>query len=225
MIDPMSHPAFMIGTGVVLGLGHAFDPDHIAAITAFVGSAPSLRRSIEYAVRWAAGHGMMILLVGLVAMNLHVSPEFMGPWAERIVGATLIVIALWAFRRAWKLHSHVHQHPDGTTHAHAHSHAAGPGHVHTHAPTAMGLLHGLAGSGGVVVGIPAALAGSQATAFLFLAAFGAGVTLSMLAYATGLGALIRRRSAPSLGFQKSLSVVAGVFNFGVGLMWIIGLPG
>jgi cytochrome c biogenesis protein CcdA len=89
----------------------------------------------------------------------------------------------------------------------------------------MGLLHGLAGSGAVVVGVPAALAGSQALAFLFLAAFGLGVTISMVAYALAISAMIRRRSAPSLGLQKTVSIVAGCFNLAVGVMWIAGLAG
>lgn len=219
----MSHPAIMIGTGAVLGLGHAFDPDHIAAMTAFVGGAPTLRDAIGYAGRWAAGHGLIVLGVGLAAMHLKVGHEFMGTWGERIVGASLILIALWSFRRAFKLHLHQHSHNDGTLHAHSHSHAGGPGHVHRHAPTFMGLLHGLAGSGAVVIAIPAAFAGSEAMAFLFLAAFGIGVTVSMLTYAIVVAAMIRRRSAPSLDFQKTISIVAGAFNMLVGVLWISGL--
>ncbi|MEK7466827.1 MAG: hypothetical protein AAB074_05365 [Planctomycetota bacterium] len=224
-MDPMSHPAIMIGTGAVLGLAHAFDPDHIAAMTAFVGSAPSVRNAIGYAGRWAAGHGLMVLAVGVIAMNLKIGEGFMGPWGERIVGATLILIALWSFRRAFRLHMHVHEHADGTMHAHAHSHAGGPAHVHRHAPTFMGLLHGLAGSGAVVVAIPTAFAGSEAMAFLFLAAFGVGVTVSMLCYAISVAAMVRRRSAPSLGFQKTISIVAGSFNLVVGILWIAGVTG
>src|SRR5688572_6078097 len=224
-MDPMSSPVVMVGTGAVLGLAHAFDPDHVAAMTAFVGGAPSFKKSFAYALRWAAGHGIMLLVVGIAAMNIRFDPEFMGAWGERIVGITLILIALWAFRRAFRLHQHAHTHDDGTQHAHTHSHVAGPGHVHAHAPTLMGLLHGLAGSGAVVIAIPAALAGSQALAFLFLATFGVGVTLSMVAYAAGIAWLIRRRSAPSIGFQRGISVVAGGFNLVVGVMWIAGLTG
>ena len=222
-MDLMSHPAFMIGTGAVLGLGHAFDPDHIAAMTAFIGPAPKVRGAIGYAVRWAAGHGMMLLVVGLIAMNLRFAPETMGAWADRVVGATLILIGLWSIRRALKLHFHVHEHADGLVHVHAHSHAGGPAHVHKHAPTAMGLLHGLAGSGAVVVGIPAALAGSQALAFIFLAAFGAGVALSMIGYAIFLSFIIRSRGTPSLDFQKTISAVAGAANLLIGALWILGL--
>lgn len=221
----MSHPAIMIGTGAVLGLSHALDPDHIAAMTAFVGGAPSVKNAVGYAARWAAGHGLMVLGVGVAAMHLKIGHEFMGAWGERIVGATLILIALWSFRRAFKLHQHVHEHGDGIVHAHAHSHAAGPGHVHRHAPTFMGLLHGLAGSGAVVVAIPAAFAGSEAMAFLFLAAFGIGVTVSMIAYAIGVAAMIRRRTTPTLQFQKTISIVAGSFNLVVGILWIAGLNG
>ena len=224
-MDPMSHPAFMIGTGVALGLGHAFDPDHIAAMTAFIGPAPRLRTAVGYAVRWAAGHGMMLLVVGIVAMSLKFSPEKMGGWADRVVGATLILIGLWSIRRAFKLHLHLHEHPDGLVHAHAHSHTAGPGHVHRHAPTVLGLLHGLAGSGAIVVAIPAALAGSQALAFLFLLAFGAGVAFSMIGYAIFLSSIIRRRGSPSPGFQMTLSAAAGAANLIIGCLWILGLHG
>lgn len=221
----MSHPAVMIGTGLVLGLGHAFDADHIAAMTAFIGPAPKLRAAASYAARWAAGHGFILLGVGALAIGFRVDPGRLGDWGDRIVGATLILIGLWSVRRAFRLHVHSHAHEDGTVHAHAHSHAGGPGHVHRHVPTVMGLLHGLAGSGAVVVAIPAALAASEALAALFLLCFGVGVAMSMLAYALGLAVLIRRRGAPSLGFQRTLSAAAGVANLLIGILWMSGLHG
>jgi len=176
-------------TGFVLGLRHALDPDHVAAVTHFISVEPNSRRGAWFGVMWGLGHGLTVLVLGtvMIAFGLRLSPEF-ERGAEVVVGATLILLAAWRLKLLAdeRRHAHPHQH-QAAVHAHRHNHLLTAGHVHPYAPTLMGMVHGAAGTLAVFVLIPISFMASGWLAYAYMAVFSVGCVLSMTGYGVFAG--------------------------------------
>lgn len=234
----------LLGTAFALGAVHTFEADHMAAVSAFVVRRPRVYEALGYGLRWALGHGGVILLVGtLLVLTRLALPESSGVLLERLVGASMVVLGGWVVLTARRLHAHTHRHDDGTVHTHLHAHdravADGTGnrdggrehavhvephaepHAHHHAATAMGALHGLAGTAPAVALIPLATLDSVAPAVLYLLFFGIGTALSMGLYAMFAGWITGRASDISGRIGRALARTAGFGSITVGLWWLI----
>lgn len=115
----------MLGLGLVLGLRHALDPDHVAAVSTIVSESKSVRRSSLIGTFWGLGHTVALLLVGIfvIALKFQISPR-LALWMEFIVALMLILLggrSLLKSLRDYKVHVHRHAH-DGTEHIHVHLH-------------------------------------------------------------------------------------------------------
>lgn len=237
-------------TALLLGSLHAFEADHMAAVTSFAVRRPGLRDSVRFAVRWAAGHGGAIVLVGATLLFLGVRlPESTEHWLERLVGLVMIGLGLWTIRGAARLHAHththgsaehahVHSHPDAA-HAHAHAahaahashaatarggedaHAHPHAHPHAHASTAVGLVHGLAGSGGAVALIPVVGFESPLRGVVFLLLFAVGTIAAMAVYGLIAGVIVRRTADSSVNWAQWLARVTGAATVVIGLVWLL----
>lgn len=210
-------------TGFSLGLLHAFDADHVAALTHFVSVDPRPRRGAAFGFRWGIGHTVTVFLVASALILLTGQVQEGGALertAELIVGLSLIGLGLW---RLWVLlrrpHTHRHTH-GGIEHEHPHTHIPGSGHVHAHAPTALGLLHGAAGTAGVFALIPASIIPSKPMAFVYILLFCAGTTLAMSAYGFLAGYLYRQTGWRwQQGFRVLVAATALV-GITLGMVWI-----
>ncbi len=238
-------PAVALATAFLLGLAHAIEIDHMIAVTAFVSTRPALGAAAGFGLRWGLGHSLAVFLAGgvLVATGLR-WPAGYDAAGEALVGVLLVVVGLWAMRRARKLHlhapaehgdhAHLHAHraPE-VGHAHAHAHedhahthlAAGHHHHHDahragHGMTLVGMMHGLAGTSAVVALVPVTLMDQRLVGLGYLVAFGAGTILAMTAYAMVAAAALRRASAASLRWGQLLGRFVGVGSVGVGLWWV-----
>jgi sulfite exporter TauE/SafE len=212
----------LLATAVVLGAAHSFAPDHLAAIGVFVSRRPQWRRALAIGARWGVGHSAVILLVGgALVLTGWRFPEHFAPAVERIVGVTLIVLGVVALVRALRVHGHVHEH-DGVAHWHLHSHRRSAQHDHTHhAALGMGMLHGLAGTGALVIALPLAAAESAPLALAYLVAFGAGTTIAMAAFGACAGWAVRRAAHRSLTLVRATASVAALASVVVGAWWAI----
>ncbi|HEX6535465.1 MAG TPA: sulfite exporter TauE/SafE family protein [Gemmatimonadaceae bacterium] len=212
----------LIPTALALGALHSFAPDHLAAVSVFVSRRPSWRHALGLGARWGMGHSLTVVLVGgtLAVLGLRLPARF-SPLVERAVGVTLIVLGVLAVARAARLHGHWHQH-GGDRHWHVHSHLRGESHEHDHrALLGIGMLHGLAGTGALVVALPVAIAGSAPAALVFLAAFGVGTIVSMALFGAAAGWLLGATTRVS-GWVHGVAVsVAGAISVGVGVWWLI----
>lgn len=218
----------LVGTALTLGALHALEPDHVAAVSSFVVRRPGRRAALGYGLRWALGHGGVVLLVGTAILLLTPEPGAeMGAWVERAVGASLVLLGGWVLATARTLHAHEHVHGDGTAHTHLHAHPAGAttphprAHRHGHAVTAFGALHGLAGTAPVVALIPVTSAGSTGAGVAYLAAFGVGTAVAMGLYAMFAGVIAHRAAAVSGRVGRLLARLAGAFTVAVGLVWLV----
>jgi high-affinity nickel-transport protein len=86
-----------------LGLRHGIDWDHLAAITDLTGAELDRRRSAQLAVLYALGHGLAVFVLGAIAIALGDRlPDWTDPVMERVVGATLVVLAVLLATSLWR---------------------------------------------------------------------------------------------------------------------------
>jgi cytochrome c biogenesis protein CcdA len=209
-------------SALVLGTAHALEPDHLAAVTAFVVRRPAPLKAAGFGVRWALGHGSAIFVVGVVLLLAgRMIPVDWTHTLDRIVGVAMIALGVWTMRGARAIHAHTHTHPDGTTHQHPHSHALSHDHGHRHAATGMGLLHGLAGTGPAVALIPLVSLRTTHQGAVYLLLFGIGTAAGMAAYAFLAGTVAGRIAGRSVAIARGVTFTAGLFAVAVGIFWIV----
>ena len=179
--------------GLAIGVVHAFEPDHLAAVTTqIIKKEDKKLKSVKYFVRksiiksslmgvlWGAGHTTSILVVGLLVagLSLTISNNFFMSM-ELVVGLMLLLLGtLLIFNKGILKHRHIHPHThaDGIVHIHPHDHDID--HRHGHKSYLIGCIHGLAGSGALVVLGVSGLASFE-MAISFIVIFGIGSIIGM----------------------------------------------
>ena len=217
----------VIGVAILLGLRHAADPDHLAAVTTLIASGKERTRTAaaRLGLAWGLGHATTLFAFGLpIVLFKAYLPERVQQGAETTVGLVIAALAVWLLVR-WRrglfrllahehghgLHLHPHTHPQESDHAHAYR-------LRPRSPFqayGIGLVHGLGGSAGVGVLLLAAIH-NHVLAVIALALFAFFTAVSMALLSTGFGltlssAPMRRsfhRLAPALGL---ISVVFGAW--------------
>ena len=193
-----------VALGLLLGLRHAVDPDHLAAVSAIASRQPGPRATAGVGLLWGLGHGATVLVAGglLVALGVVV-PARLALGLELGVAAVLIALGLSTLRRT------------------------GPSEP---APAGMrsfgvGVVHGLAGTGAVAVLATAAMP-DPAQALAYLAVFAAGTLAGMLAISLGLGTPLAWATARP-GGARAVSLVGGLAALGCAgwLLWRVGVGG
>jgi hypothetical protein len=219
----MNEAMLAVLAGLTLGALHAFDTDHVVAVSVFVSRNPKPRRAALFGVRWALGHTIALLVFGLAVMTLKlVITPLMETVAEVGVGVMLVALGIWAMRYLVcrkRIHIHRHTH-DGVEHMHFHSHEERTDHHHTHSMVLVGAAHGLAGTASVLVIIPMAIAGSVFAASLYILLFGIGTIIAMAtcAYLLANVVVAVKRKNAIVWFQG----ITGVACLLVGCLWILG---
>lgn len=195
--------ALAIASGAAAGLAHVYaGPDHLAALMPL--AMHDQARAARAGAMWGLGHGLGVLALGglgIVARSL-INVEAISAWSEFSVGFLLVVVGIWALRKAWQ----------GPAHA-AHDHPL----PSAKAALGLGLFHGTAGTGHLF-GVMPSLALPPGLALVYLLAYLVAAVLSMAAFAHVVGAAARRWGDRGAG--KMLGG-AGVFAIGVGLFWIV----
>jgi threonine/homoserine/homoserine lactone efflux protein len=199
-------PALLAGlAGVVQGARHALEPDHVTAVATVMIEAPSPRRGVFYAACWGLGHAAMLLFVAgpLVALRVEL-PEVVTTALELCVGAMLVYLGVRALRGRKTP-------PPAPEHA--------PVHVRGRRPFAIGVVHGLAGSGALAALI-ALGAPTVTTGLACLALYASGTVLGMVALAMAAGPMLARVGRlPKVA--SVLATTAGVASIAVGLGWTV----
>ena len=195
-----------LALGFLIGIAHALDADHIAAIAALIEREDGTLRAMARGAAWGLGHTVALFAICSVALvlGLTIAPSVEAA-LEAAVGALIVGLGLrvlWRLHRD-RVHIHLHDH-DGARHVHAHSHAGEGAHrvsTHAHAhvrqllPTmGVGLMHGAAGSAGLLVLVVTA-APTVGGALACFALFGLGSLLGMALLTAAAGwplALVHR---------------------------------
>lgn len=221
----MSSTAILIFTALVMGAQHTLAPDHVAAVSVFASRNPSWRTALGVGARWGLGHSITIIALGtlLVWTGAHF-PTSWEAMMERLVGVVLVVLGAAGIRRAMRAHWHWHEH-DGVRHAHPHAKGGGA-HGRDHAAVlGIGMLHGVAGTGALVIAIPVATGASPGHSLMFLASFGVGTIVAMSAIAALAGAAFARAALRSERAQRMLIGAAGALSVIVGVLWFAAAGG
>ena len=179
--------------GVVLGLRHSLDPDHVVAVSTIVSEYRNPLRSFWVGVSWGLGHTTTLLLIGIVIIALRLAiPDRLALLLEFSVGIMLVglgVQVMYKFREKM-----VHQHPHGheeNAHLHFHSHTQDAGHSREHHKIKgigrpflrkksylVGTVHGVAGSAALTLLVLASIE-SPLAGMAYVLLFGVGSVLSM----------------------------------------------
>jgi ABC-type nickel/cobalt efflux system permease component RcnA len=205
--------------GILLGLRHAADPDHLAAMTTLVagGRDRAARSAGRLGFAWGLGHATTLFAFGLpiVLFNEYL-PERVQAAAETAIGFIVVYLAVRLLLRWRRGAFHLHEHRHGeVSHAHLHAHAEGGRHGHPHKSRSplgaygIGLVHGMGGSAGVSVLILASIE-STTLAVISLALLAVFTAVSMTTLTTGFGLTLVSRPvrasfdvvAPALGFTS-----------------------
>ena len=233
----MSTDAIALATAAMLGCLHALEVDHMVAVTTFVSRRPTAAAAVRFGLRWGLGHSLAVLAAGGLLLGTGLRwPARLDASGEALVGLMLFALGAWALASARKLHlhssqehgghAHLHLHPGGHPHGHPHGAAAPPGHPHDHgAITLVGLLHGLAGTTGVVALVPVTMMGRVGLGLGYLACFGIGVTAAMSLFALLVAGAMRQANARSLAWGRRVVRLAGGCAMLVGIWWVAGAAG
>lgn len=195
-----------LALGAVSGFRHAFEPDHLVAVSTLVEGSPRVRRSIQLGLTWGAGHTTALVLgvLAVGALKLPLSEAALG-WLELPVGVMLVGLGLWSLRDA------LAPPPDADA-SRTHRRAGWGGY-------AVGLVHGMAGSGALLLLAAAALP-SLAASVGYALLFGLGSVLGMGAVTLALSVPFRAARARPVLF-RSLIALAGALSIGLGLLLLI----
>jgi len=223
----------VLGIGLVFGLRHATEVDHVVAVSTIVSQHKNVLRSAAVGAMWGAGHTASLLVIGALVLLLRVAiPERVSGWLE--FGVALMIIglgisALWrALRRSSEVHVHQHSH-DGLSHKHVHFHEKQTRHepsshsAHSHdvsrigwKPLLIGTMHGVAGSGALTLLVLTQI-NSPWVGMLYLGIFGVGSIVGMLLMSGLIGLPFALTSRNLTHVHHRLQTVAAILSicFGV----------
>lgn len=233
----MTLPSILM-MGVLLGMKHALEADHVAAVASLATRQRSLAQVLRQGVAWGTGHTLTLLAVGgFVILAGQAVPERFAQWLEIAVGCMLIglgVDVLWRLRRE-RIHFHLHRHYGGA-HFHAHSHRGEQGphrysqHQHEHPkqlpmrPLAVGMMHGLAGSAALVLLSLEAIQ-SPLWGLAYMALFGLGSIVGMAALSIVIGIPLRASAAYLGRVHTYLNAGVGLVTLFLGVHIVVRLSG
>lgn len=218
--------------GFLLGVKHALEADHVAAVASLATRSASLHDHLTLAGLWGVGHALTIIAVGSMVVMLGLSlPPALTQALEGAVGVVLIALGLDVLRRLRRnrIHIHVHRHDGGPQHVHAHAHAGEAAHDPTHhqhghvhgvgwRAVLVGTMHGLAGSAALVL-VAVAETHSIGQAVAYLSIFGLGSVVGMVSLSFAISIPIRA-SVRHLGrFHSGLEGALGTATIALGC-WI-----
>lgn len=215
----------LLGLGFLLGLRHAFEADHAAAVAALASQSASVRETVRQGVAWGIGHSLTLLVFCSVVYSLEaVVPERVAQGLEAAVGVMLIGLGLdvWRKLRRERFHVHFHEHDSGAAHIHFHAHRNEVDHarlVHRHPhripyrALLVGFMHGMAGSAALIL-LTVHTTVSVAEGLTYIALFGCGSIVGM-ALLSILIAVPLRQSARHMkwAYGELQVVIAGVSIF------------
>jgi ABC-type nickel/cobalt efflux system permease component RcnA len=238
----------LIGLGLVFGLKHATEVDHVVAVSAMVSEHRNVLRSALVGGLWGAGHTASLVVVGVLVLVFRVAiPQRVADWLE--FGVALMIIGLGVLamskvlrrRSGIQVHRHLHRHShDAPSHVHIHFHEPGTKHEgdaalqpasdsshasHSHAisrvgfkPLLVGAMHGLAGSAALTLLVLAQIQ-SVSLGLLYLALFGIGSTFGMLVMSGLIGLPFALSGRRLTGLNYGLQTAAGGLSIAFGLWY------
>jgi ABC-type nickel/cobalt efflux system permease component RcnA len=220
----------ILALGFLLGMRHALDADHLAAVATLATRSRSVGHTVLQGVVWGTGHTLTLMLFGGAVLVLGLAlPGRAAQALELAVGVMLVALGADVLVRLWRkrVHFHAHRHPDGAAHFHAHSHQneiaphdpARHDHPHPRGFPArallVGMVHGMAGSAALILLSLEALR-SPAWGLLYIAIFGLGSILGMAVLSAAIAVPLRLSSRHLTRAHDGLSAAVGLATLVLG---------
>ena len=220
--------------GILFGLQHALEADHLAAVATLVTRQSDARRVIRQGAFWGLGHSLTLLLFGGAVMVVGIAlPDRWVHGLEGAVGMMLVLLGADLLRRLRRegIHFHSHSHPApvtrSVTHSHAHSHRGEssphdpPRHHHEHRTIPLralmvGMVHGLAGSAALVL-LTLQRVGSPWLGLVYVLLFGIGSICGMAALSWAISVPMRLSARHITRAHRWLNACVAFFSVGLGL--------
>jgi len=221
--------------GFLLGMRHALESDHVAAVSALATRSHNARETIWMGAAWGIGHTLTLFLIGSTVLLMHIEfPEYIALLLEFAVGIMLVVLGIDVIGRMIRerMHVHIHTHDSGIQHIHFHSHAQGkmhgeePTHRHSHRlavllrPFIVGTVHGMAGSAALLLLTLHTLKSSLEGIFYILL-FGLGTVAGMAIISFILMAPLQYAARRLTWFNNTLQTLLGAGTISIGIYIII----
>lgn len=223
---------FLLTDSILLGVQHSFEPDHMAAVSVLASEKAnnklSLRKLIWRSSQWALGHSVSLILFSCFALLLKSAlPMNISAYAEMAVGPVMIWLGISAIRRNHQLKKLMATHKEFAEHDHLNNA------LHIHGKQGqeiamnplsrsfwVGMLHGLAGTGGACA-IALILASKDAgTAMWIIILQSLGIVIAMTTYSCVLAFSVSRFIERNQIAFKSMNAIVGLFSIGVGCVWV-----
>ncbi len=209
--------------GFLIGMRHALEADHVAAIATLATRTDSLRGALRQGASWGLGHTVTLFLFGSIVILMDsVLPEQFALKLELAVGFMLVVLGLDVIRKLIqdRIHFHTHRHAGGVQHFHAHSHAnqaahKPSGHQHPHSrgfpvrALLIGLMHGMAGSAALIL-LTLETIQSPLLGIIYIALFGLGSMLGMAVLSIIIAIPFRRSPRGLTWLHNGIQATVGI---------------
>ena len=233
-------PTGILLLGLVTGLRHSIEADHVAAVLSVVASnRKNIKRASMLGAIWGLGHTASLFVAGLVVLLLAVNiSDTISNRLEFGVGIMLLFLGVTTFT-GWSIgkffkglrhrkssssssHDHIHHHQGNVVHSHRHVHD--DEHGHGHKSLIIGMIHGMAGSGALLV-IVLSTINSVPLGLAYIAIFGAGSIGGMVGISTLMGIPFVKLS-DSAKISMALRYAAAITTLAIGagliydLVWI-----
>jgi len=224
--------------GFLIGMRHALEADHVAAVASLATTSNSLKSAVRHGAVWGLGHTITLFLFGtIVIMTDSIVPEKMALGLEFAVGVMLLFLGIDVIRKLIRdrIHFHTHRHGNNKQHFHAHKHnqsnhkkvskeiAAHHTVNHQHKHTSMfprkalfiGLMHGMAGSAALIL-LTLQTVESPLTGLLYMLLFGIGSIIGMAALSVIIAIPLKHSAKGLTWLHNGLQGVIGIATIVLG---------
>jgi len=215
----------IMALGFLIGMQHALEADHIAAVSSIAARGTRTADVVKHGLSWGLGHTLTLFSFAGAAMLLGWAiPDILARFLEGAVGVMLVGLGahvLWGLRDGM----HLHQYPNGTQHIHAHCTASPPGNVATARETrehglrwrslAVGLMHGMAGSAALlVVAVSQVADPMQGVAYVVLFGLGSMIVMGALSSVIAVPLVASAHSLTQI--NRGIQAAIGLVTIGIG---------
>ena len=201
---------------LLLGLEHAFDPDHVIALANIVCNVKNVRKSLVLGSIWSLGHTITVVIVGILVIVLRVAiPQNVTQVFEIAAGILLIVLGLYVLRDLLHERHQFSVEPNSNSASHAAIEDHGR-HYHEHKSLFSGALQGLGGSAAIML-VTLSTVNSTIMGLIFIAIFCVGVTAGMVSFGAIIGGVLKYTVTNIGKIHRIIMVITACLGIGLGV--------